>query len=70
MPRTLQSGLQILFYLIIKSSFNYIQPNSNSGPPVLVGGMSVLGMQSTAILILLLLNLADNKILQSNLKSL
>ena len=64
-----ESGLQIVFNLIIKSTFNYIQLNSNSGPPVFVGWMSVLGMQSTVILILLELNLADHKILQSNLKS-
>lgn len=68
-PGNLQSGLQILFHLIIKSTFNYIQPNSNSGPPVLVGCMSVLVMKGTVILTLLELNLADHKILQSNLES-
>ena len=67
--RNSESGLQIAFNLIIKSTFNYIQPNFNSGPPVLVGRMSVLQKQSTVILILLELNLADHKILQSNLKS-
>lgn len=41
-------------FLIITSSFNYTQPNSSSGPPVLVGWMSVLGMLSTGILILFL----------------
>lgn len=61
-PGILQSGLQILFHLIIKSTFNYIQPNSNFGPPVLVGSVSILGMQSTVILILLELNLADHKL--------
>lgn len=67
--RNSESDLQIVFNLIIKSTFNYIQPNSNSGPPVFVGWMSVLGMQSIVILILLELNLADHKILPSNLKS-
>ena len=67
--RNSESGLQIAFNLIIKSTFNYIRPNFNSGPPVLVGRMSVLQKQSTVILILLELNLADHKILQSNLKS-
>lgn len=69
MQGTLQSGLRILFHLIIKSTFSYIQLNSNSGPPVLVGWVSVLGMQSTVISILLELNLADHKILQTNPKS-
>lgn len=62
-PRTQQSGLQILFYLIIKSSFNYTQPNSSSEPPVLVGWMSVLGMCSTGILILFQRSIASHKIL-------
>lgn len=46
-----------------------MQPSSNSGPPVLAAWVSVLGVQSTMILILLELNLAKHEILQSNLKS-
>lgn len=64
-PRTQQKKmvLQILFHLIIKSSLNYAQPNPSSGPPVLAGWMSVLGMWSTGIFVLFLLSVADHKIL-------